>query len=357
MTGLHAQVRLARRDFTLDVDLQFPAGAISAVFGPSGSGKTTLLRCLAGLERAAGRISLMEDCWQDTEHGQFLPTHRRSVGMVFQESALLPHLSVQANIEFGYRRTPPSMRRVTLDEAMMWTGVGHLLNRSVAGLSGGERGRVAIARALAASPRVLLLDEPLAALDRAARAEILPYIKSVRRQLDIPVIYVTHAQEEAAALADLIVYLEAGRVRASGAAADILTRLDLALAHEDEAAAVIDASVVGHEPEYGLAILSFAGGELSVADPGVALGAAVRVRISARDVSIHLDAPTRSSVLNCLPARIEQVDIDRPAQALLRLDVGGTHLLARVTRKSVLRLDLTPGQRVFALVKSAALWA
>jgi len=338
------------------VEFDAPAQGITALFGASGSGKTTLLRCIAGLDRAdSGDVSLQGACWQNSARNIFVPTHRRRLGYVFQDAALLDHLTVAGNLEYGYRRTPAAERSVTLDQAMNWTGIGHLLTRRTHGLSGGERSRVALARALATSPRLLLMDEPLAALDMPAKAEILPYLERLHRELSIPVLYVSHALDEVARLADHMVYLEQGRSLAAGDLAAMLTRTDLPLSHSDEASAVIAARVVSRDAEYQLATLEFNGQILRVPDGGLAVGAAARVRILARDVSLSRTLHENTSILNIFPVTLTSLHADRPAQVLVGLEAAGVPLLARLTRKSWHELGLAVGQRVYAQVKSVAL--
>jgi molybdate transport system ATP-binding protein len=356
MSMLRAQLRLRRSGFELDVNFDVPARGVTALFGPSGSGKTTVLRCIAGLEHAAqGTLDVDGECWQDEARRVFLPAHQRRVGYMFQEARLFPHLTVRGNLGYGLRRTPPDARRIAFEQAVEWAGIGPLLGRRTPGLSGGERSRVALARTLLTSPRLLLLDEPLAALDHAARAEILPYLERLNRELATPMLYVSHTIDEVARLADFMVCLERGRVSAVGPVPELLTRLDLPLAHGDEAAAILDAVVVGLDTEFHLAELGFAGGRMRVADAGLLPGMPLRVRILARDVSLSLSAPQQTSILNILPARVVEIQADRPAQALIQLDVGGALLLARITRKSVALLGLEPGHQVYAQVKSVAL--
>lgn len=344
--------------FTLDVDLQLPGRGVTALFGPSGSGKTSILRCVAGLERAtSGYLAVNGQVWQDDARRAFTPTHRRPIGYVFQEASLFSHLSVRRNLEFGLKRTPVAEHQVGLEQTIALLGIGHLLDRRPERLSGGERQRVAIARALAASPRLLLMDEPLAALDLERKGEILPYLERLHGELDIPVLYVSHSPDEVARLADHVVYLEAGRARAVGPLNEILTRPDLPLVHLDEAAAVLDARVAGHDEVYHLTEVSIPGGRLAVSHGALPVGAWTRVRIHARDVSLALQPPERSSIQNVLPARVLDVRGDRdPAQSLVRLDLGeGAILLARVTRRSVAHLGIAPGVEVYAQVKSVAL--
>lgn len=356
MSELCVNLQWQRRGFALDVAFDVPAQGITAVFGASGCGKTTLLRCIAGLDRAdTGQVSLEGACWQNSARNIFVPTHRRRLGYVFQDAALLDHLTVAGNLEYGYRRTPLAERSVSLDQAVDWTGIGSLLARRTQGLSGGERSRVAIARALATSPRLLLMDEPLAALDTQAKSDILPYLERLHRELSIPVLYVSHALDEVARLADHMVYLEQGRQLAAGDLSAMLTRPDLPLSHSDEASAVIDARVQGLDAKYRLATLEFNGQKLHVPDSGLTLGASARVRILARDVSLSREWHDDTSILNIFPVTLVSLHEDRPAQVLVGLEAAGVTLLARVTRKSWHELGLAVGQRVYAQVKSVAL--
>lgn len=351
MSEILARITLARPGFVLDVDLRLPGRGVTVLFGPSGCGKTTLLRCLAGLEpRARGRLVFAGEVWQDGK--RFLPTHRRALGYVFQEANLFPHLSVRRNLEYGRRRRGGTRALAPLIELL---GIGHLLERNPEGLSGGERQRVAIARALAASPRLLLMDEPLAALDVARRKEILPYLERLHDELDIPMIYVTHAPEELARLADHVVLLEAGQVRASGALTELAARSDLLLSFGEEAGAVVEGRVEAVEHAWHLARVGFAGGALWVRDDGLAPGRRVRLRVLARDVSLAL-APGVSSIQNVLSGRIETMAEDsHPALLVARVRVGETSLLARLTRRAAAELGLAAGREVWVQVKSAAL--
>jgi molybdate transport system ATP-binding protein len=356
MSGIEVRFSLRRDAFALDLDLALPGRGVTALFGHSGSGKTTALRVIAGLETAAAgaRVVVNGDVWQDA--GVFVPAHRRPLGVVFQEASLFPHLDVRGNLEFGWKRLPAASRRVGFAQAVELLGVEPLLSRRPGTLSGGERQRVAIARALLASPRLLLLDEPLAALDLKRKNEILPYLERLHDQLDIPVLYVSHSPDEVARLADHLVLLDAGRVVASGPLAETLARVDLPPAFADDAGVVVAATVAGHEDADHLTRLEFSGGTLYVTRKAVPLGQAVRCRLHARDISLSLAEPGESSILNRLQARIEAIgDCDNPAHVLVRLDAAGTPLLARVTRRSCRQLGLAPGLPVWAQVKAVAL--
>jgi molybdate transport system ATP-binding protein len=354
--GLTLQVVLARREFTLDVAVQLPSRGITALFGTSGSGKTTCLRILAGLEpQAQGLVRVAGEVWQDSNKRIFRPVHQRALGYVFQEASLFEHLTVQDNLKFGYRRTPRAERQHPWDHAVALLGIAHLLPRWPHQLSGGERQRVAIGRALASSPRLLLLDEPLAALDAPRKAELLPYLERLHRELTIPILYVSHDINEVARLADHLVLLDDGRVTASGPTGEMLTRLDLPLAHGDAAGAVIEARVVSHEPDYHLTLAEFAGGCLRVPRQPLAPGQTLRIRVQARDVSLTLTPQTGTSILNILPVQVTDFSKDGPGQFMIRLDAAGTPLLARLTHKSMDTLNLTAGLKVYAQVKGVAI--
>ncbi len=351
---IEATFRLDRGNFTLDVDLRIPGRGITALFGPSGCGKTSLLRAVAGLEYCAdGYLKVGDMIWQDGE--QFVPPYRRPLGYVFQDASLFTHLTVKRNIEYGIKRVPKAERMVSLDKVIELLGIGHLLERKPDRLSGGERQRVAIARAVAVSPRLLLMDEPLAALDQQRKQEILPYLESLHNELDTPVIYISHSPDEVARLADQLVLIEAGRVLAAGAIGDMLTRLNLPLAQGADAETLIQAAVAGHEEIYGLTYLDFPGGRFTVPHKELSIGHAVRLRVLARDVSIALEHQSNTSILNIFPATIENILPTSSSQVTLRLIVGGVPMLSRITRKSAALLDLQPGKSVFAQVKSVAL--
>ncbi|QXZ09421.1 molybdenum ABC transporter ATP-binding protein [Comamonas sp. Y33R10-2] len=353
---ISAQLKLIRSDFALDVDLQLPGHGVTALFGPSGCGKTSCLRSLAGLERAQGRVSVNGNIWQDDARKQWLPTHQRALGYVFQEASLFAHLSVQKNIDYGLKRTPVERRKVSRDRAVELLGIAHLMDRMPSTLSGGERQRVAIARALGTSPEVLLMDEPLAALDAQRKAEVLPYLEQLQRHLQIPVIYVSHSLDEVARLAQHMVLLDAGRVVAQGAVTDLLSRLDLPLAHGDIASSVVHATVQSHDAANHLSTLTFDGGllQLVMAHPKPA-GSQVQLRVQARDVSLSLSKPLGSSILNILAAQVLGLRQDGPGQVMVSLQAGNTRLLARITQYSAHALQLQPGMPLFAQIKGMAL--
>ena len=357
MSRLSVKFNLQLAEFALEVDFDAPTVGVTALFGPSGSGKTTLLRCIAGLEQARGSLYVNGEVWQDET--KFMPVHKRPLGYVFQEASLFPHLSVRANLEYGMKRISPADRKVQLEQVVEWLGLKRLIERNdPAVLSGGERQRVAIGRALLTSPRILLMDEPLSALDTASKAEILPYLESLHRELDIPVLYVSHSLDEVARLADHLVLLQQGRVIASGALSQTMARLDLPLAGFDDAGTVIDAVVAQQDETYHLTHLKFPGGELWVGRVDQPTGAVVRARVLARDVSIALQMPQGSSITNILPARIVEIRDEGPDKVNVKMTVGEAQiLLSRITRRSRDLLELAVDMQVYAQVKSVALMA
>ena len=349
---------LIRQSFTLSINIEAPSRGVTVLFGPSGSGKTTVLRCIAGLERASGRIAIGDEIWQDDQRDLFVPTWERELGYVFQEASLFDHLDVRNNLEYGLKRLrlQRESARAALDDAIELLGISALLDRSTANLSGGERQRVAIARALVTRPKILLLDEPLASLDIARRKEILPWLERLHRELQIPVIYVTHSLDELARLADHVVMLDRGCVSASGSLQAICTNPAMALAAGDEAGVVIESSITGIDPEFHLAEVAFGDGTLWVRDAGLTTGAAIRLRILARDVSLATSAQSHSTIQNVIPGVIESITDDAHAsQALVAVRCAKEVLLSRVTRRALATLKLGEGSPVWCQVKSAAL--
>lgn len=351
---IQARFRKGWQDFTLDVDLQLPGQGITALFGHSGSGKTTLLRCFAGLgSRPQGRCVVNGEVWQDDL--QFLPTHRRAIGYVFQDANLFPHLSVLKNLLYGQRRSR-SAPSIALDQAINLLGIEPLLHRKPAELSGGEKQRVGIARALAVSPQLLLMDEPLAALDLARKREILPYLETLHRELQIPILYVTHSPDEVARLADHLVVMSAGRALAQGPLTELLSRLDLPIRLGEEAGVVLEGEVCERDSRWSLARLAFAGGSLWARDLGFAVGHPVRLRVLARDVSLAHQPPTGVSIQNHLPGVVDALQADEhPGLTLVRVRVGASALLARLTSRAAHELGIHPDQPIWLQVKSVAL--
>ena len=358
---IHARLKLNYSGFSLDVDLQLPGRGVTALYGHSGSGKTTCLRCIAGLEQAGqGFIQVNDEVWQDSDNRVFVAPHKRALGYVFQEASLFPHLSVLANLEFGLRRIPRQQRRVDMAHATELLGIGHLLGRDPQNLSGGERQRIGIARALLTSPKLLLMDEPLAALDTQRKNEILPYLQRLHDELDIPVLYVSHSQDEVARLADHLVLLSDGKALASGPIGETLARLDLPLALGDDAGVVIEGHVSAYDADYQLLTLQLPNTELSirVAHSPMAEGQTLRCKVQARDVSLSLQGVEQSSILNRLPVTvISEIGADNAAHVLIRLNAAGTPLLARITRYSRDQLGVHPGQQLWAQIKAVAVLA
>jgi molybdate transport system ATP-binding protein len=353
--SLDIHLTIPRKDFDIRVNLSAQPGEFTAVFGPSGSGKSSLLRAIAGLERdASGTVMMNDVIWQSPE--TTLPAHQRDVGFVFQDARLFPHLNVYDNVQFGRKRQSTKPLRVSLDQAIDLFGLSNLLDRSIHELSGGERQRVAIARAVATSPSVLLFDEPLAAVDIAHKQDILRYIQTLHRELNIPIIYVSHAIDEVARLSDNLMLLNHGEQIATGRTVELLSEFHLPFSHYEEAASLIETHVLSYDEQYGLSRLGFEGGELLVSCRHLDVDDAVRVRIMARDVSLSLTPPEESSILNQLTAQIESMTTEGEANMLLRLKVGQHILLCRITRLSADKLQLKIGQRIYAQIKAVSLF-
>jgi len=359
VSGLAVRVSLERADFALAATFELGARGVTTLSGPSGSGKTTLLRCIAGLERPReGAIAWGGETWCDTVRGVEVPTHLRAIGYVTQEAHLFPHLSVQGNLDYGAKRAGSRAGAADAGRLASDLGITSLLGRRAEHLSGGERQRVAIGRALLARPRLLLLDEPVSALDEAGTAEVLDTLERVLASLPIPCLYVSHDLREAARLADRMIWLESGRIAADGPALQVMSDPRLPFAQAEDAGSVIDGRVESVDLRLGLARVACDGGGLWIAAGPTALpGRPVRVCIRARDVSLALCRPEKISVLNVLEGRVLDVAEARdvPSQALVRVEAGGCLLLSRVTRKSVAELGLVAGLPVWALVKSAAI--
>ena len=355
-SSLQVNVSLDRGEFSLKTALTLPANGVSVVFGPSGSGKTTILRCVAGLEAATGLIAIGHDVWQDDQQNVFKPTWQREIGYVFQETSLFEHINVRQNLRFAQRRNGNKNDTRCLDEALELLGIGHLLDRSVASLSGGERQRVAIARALATQPKLLLLDEPMAALDISRRNEVLPWLETLRHELQIPILYVTHSMAELARLADHVVMLENGTVRYCGPITQAMVSTEVARAIGDEAGLVAQGQITDRNPDDRLARVQFAGGTLWVHDQGIAIGQTVRLRILANDVSFALTAHEDSSIQNILQGNIESLEADvASSQALVRVRCGQALILGRVTFQALHRLGLQTGTPVWCQISALTL--
>lgn len=351
--------------FSLDVAFSAPMRGITALFGPSGCGKTTILRCVAGLHRLTGRLGVGGETWQDDATGIFRKPHKRPIGYVFQEASLFPHLTVRKNLLFGARRANEAAiaRGLDFDDVVDLLGIGHLLGRAPVALSGGERQRVAVGRALLSQPRLLLMDEPLSALDRLTKEEILPYLEALHENLSIPILYVSHDIAEVERLADTVVLLDRGRVSACGPLSALEADPTLPLLRAPEAAVTLEGRVTGVDDAYALTRVSVAGGTLVAPGRHGGAGSRRRLRISASDVSFTRVRPVETTILNCLPARVlsinRQDDDDAQMNVVAGLgeDGAGARIVGRVTRKSQEALALAPGVAVFAQIKSVALVA
>jgi molybdate transport system ATP-binding protein len=354
--GLDVAYRLQRAGFLLDVELSLPARGVTGLFGVSGSGKTTLLRCIAGLEPAAsGRLSLDGDVWEDTGAGVSLPIHERAIGYVFQEPRLFSHLDVRGNLDYAKRRRSAGQPDVDEPAILDLLGIAGLAARRTDELSGGEAQRVAIARALLRGPRLVLMDEPLANLDRARRDEVLPFLDRLHAELSLPILYVSHSIEEICRLCDHLVVIDDGRALASGDLQAVLTGASSDIPGGEDAGSAIETRVVAYDESDDLTRLGFSGGELLVAGRAGRPEQKLRLLIRASDVSICRERPSDSSILNIVPAVIEDVRPASRSLALVRLLVGRDRLLARVTHRSVRELGLESGAQVYAQVKSASI--
>jgi molybdate transport system ATP-binding protein len=362
-SGDAAAIRVAFRGmvgaFLLDAAFRAPGRGVTALFGPSGCGKTTVLRCIAGLTRLDGVCDVAGEVWQD--EARFRPTHQREIGYVFQEASLFAHLSVRKNLLYGTPRDgrPAGPADISLEEAVDLLGLDGLLDRAPRNLSGGERQRVALGRALLSQPRLLLMDEPLSALDRLTKDEILPFLERLHERLSLPILYVSHDMAEVERLADFLVLMGAGKVLAAGPLAELQSDPSLPLAKTRDAAVSLDATVEGYDAQYGLLTLRVDGARLLVPASVGTAGETKRVRIAAGDVSLTLVPPERSSILNIPPARIVSLSDAGPHEVIVVLALGpdgsGARLLSRITRKSATRLELKEGAPVFAQVKGASL--
>ncbi|NLQ18251.1 molybdenum ABC transporter ATP-binding protein [Marinomonas sp. M1K-6] len=341
--------------FALNVDLTLPNTGVTALFGPSGSGKTTLLRCIAGLEKnQQGHIRLNNDQWQD--HHTSLPTHRRPIGYVFQDAKLFPHLTAQQNLQFAIQRADKTQTVISSADVIRLMNIESILSQYPAQLSGGERQRVAIARALLIQPKLLLMDEPLAALDETLKQDILPYLERLCRSAKIPILYVSHSLDEVIRLADYMVVLAAGKVIEQGQTQALLGKLGTSFSRYQDASVIIAGTVNRQETEWGLSWLGFDGQAIAFKQAGEKIGDAVRLRIQSRDVSLSLSKQEDSSILNRLTVVIDEIENDPkdPSMTMVRLLAGQTPILAKITRLSAHHLNLKKGQIVIAQIKSVA---
>jgi molybdate transport system ATP-binding protein len=357
MTEIEIDVRIAFRDFDLQIDHRMPLEGVLGLFGPSGCGKSTLLRIMSGLERgAAGHIRFGDEVWQDASRGIFVPPHKRGVGYVFQDVRLFPHLTVGGNLRFAAKRSRNVDSEIDIEGVVAALDLAPLMSRHPQSLSGGERQRAAIGRTLLTRPRLLLMDEPLAALDIKRKAEILPYIERLPQAFRIPLIYVTHSLDEVTRLAERMLVIASGRKVSYGPIAETLQRLDLQpIGGHFEAGVVLTARVARHDLKYRLTHLELCGNEIVMPMADVAIGSDVRLRIRARDVALATRAPEDISIRNILPGTIAEI-VEEPETAFAEtlVDIGGAKIRARVTRSAVASLALAPGKPVFVLFKSIA---
>ncbi|VAX20547.1 Molybdenum ABC transporter ATP-binding protein ModC [hydrothermal vent metagenome] len=355
MKKIKLRYRFNHGGFSIDTRLSAPGAGVTALFGQSGSGKTTILRLIAGLLKPSeGYLEVNGELIQDSARGIFLPPHKRRIGYAFQEPRLFPHLTVRQNLEYGFKRTSEDERTVEFDKTVEMLGVYDFLSRFPGQLSGGQKQRVAIARALLASPKLLLLDEPLASLDSASKSEIFPYLEKLHNELSIPVIYISHSIDEVARFADYIALVENGKVYASGELMDVLSSLDLPVSRGEDAGAVVEARVAGHEDRFHLTWLDFPGGRINIPRNDMPVGRKTRVRIIASDVAISVDRPIETSILNVFEAVIVEIKEKSPSQVMVKMDANGAPILARITKKSQSTLGLDVGKKCYAMVKSVA---
>ena len=350
---IECKIKVQLESFMLDANFSIPDRGITVVFGPSGSGKTTLLRAIAGLEKSDdGFLKIGDSVWQKGE--DFLATHKRQIGYVFQDAALFDHLDVKGNLNFVIKRAI-GLKEDFIESIHNLLEIKTMLNRKTTQLSGGERQRVAIARALLTNPKILLLDEPLSALDLKRKNEILPYLDSIHNDLEIPILYVTHSQDEMSRLADHLLLIEDGNIIGSGPVNDMLTRFDMPLSHGGDAVSIIEAEVLKRDSEFNLMHLDFLGGQFIVPDNGFPVQTKVRIRVVARDVSLTKSKQVDTSILNIFPAMVQEIVNEGEAQVMVRLQIKETILLACITRKSSYKLRLEKGSEVFVQVKSVAI--
>ncbi len=352
--------RLQRSGFALDVEFSAPTQGIIGVYGSSGCGKTTLLRCMAGLEPdASGHMSVAGDVWHDSSRGVFRPAHERDVGYVFQEPRLFSHLTVAGNLEFARKRRQATSPPASRDQLVELMGIHRLLERYPNALSGGEAQRVAIARSLLRGPKVMLMDEPLAALDRDRKDELLPFFDRLHAELSIPVFYVSHDMDELCRVCDRLIVLSQGQILAHGSLQDVLSKADPPVVPSPESSSLVGCRVVDYDADDDITRLRFSGGEFFVGGFAGDSGSRKRLRIKANDVSLCRDKPANSSILNVLEATVEAIsDVDFQhgrRMVLVRLRLGDDRLVACITRRSMHALNLGKGDRLYAQIKSASL--
>ncbi len=353
--NIEVQLKGPLGQFSLDVAFTVPMKGVTALFGPSGCGKTSVLRSIAGLHKIPGRIVIGTDVWQDKK--RFLAPHKRSVGYVFQEPSLFSHLSVHDNLVFGLRRAGEEKHLIAFDEVVQLLGLEKLIHRRPEHLSGGERQRVSIGRALLSQPRLLLMDEPLSALDKQAKEEILPYFERLANHLSLPIILVSHDLSEVERLADHLVSLQQGRVRSSSALSDALIDPHLPFSQSQDSAAILS-GMIKQVHEDGITVVDVSGQEILCPGHPLPTGTRVRMRIAARDVSLTRQQPQQSSILNFLPVRITQIHELNEAEVNVHLaaaEHAAFEFVARITKRSAHSLQLAPQEKLIAQIKSVSL--
>ena len=352
-----ASLLLPREDgFKLECSFDFPNSGITVLFGASGSGKTTVLRCIAGLERAQGYVKVDGVYWQNDEQRLFLPTWERPLGYVFQEASLFPHLTAKQNIEFAVKRSKSTDARSRMEEAIDLLGIRGLLRRKPAQLSGGERQRVAIARAVATEPKIMLFDEPLAALDFKRKSEIMPWLEKLKTNLKIPMLYVTHSAEEVLHLADNLIVMEDGRIKTSGALTDVLANIDLPIKIGEDTGVLLKGKIVSKDKEWSLMTVDCGNIALHIGDNGQPIGSPASLRILAREVVFAKEQPSGLSVQNAFEGVVEEISVQKDSSgALIRANCSGQIILGKLTRKALSELDIKEGSQIWLLIKSVAL--
>lgn len=345
--------QLNRAGFALNLDLELPAKGITAIFGQSGSGKTTLLRIIAGLEQVAGsEVHLGHVCWQSGDN--FVPTYKRQLGYVFQEANLFSHLTAQQNLDYAIKRADEKVDAQYITQIIDLLGISSILSQYPAQLSGGEAQRVAIARALLIKPKLLLMDEPLASLDDAKKADILPYLERLHSELNMPILYVSHSMQEVARLADHAVVLQEGKVIVEGELTQVFSQLNLP--EYIAKGTIISGKITEYDDKWQLAKLTFVGGYFWLAKQNIINPEDVRVQILAKDVALSLSCPAETSVQNKISAQIVDIQTaQEPTTLLVKLAIGESAIIAQVTKKSVQTLSLTPGKKVWAMIKTMAI--
>ncbi|MFK5947811.1 MAG: molybdenum ABC transporter ATP-binding protein [Methylococcales bacterium] len=351
----HCNVHLEREDFSLQADFKIPTKGVLGIFGHSGSGKTTILRCIAGLEKELqGSIEINGHTWLSDRIN--LSSQQRHIGYIFQESRLFPHMTVEKNLEYGYQRNKrTTTTNIDKKHLLELLNIGHLLNRYPHKLSGGEKQRAAIARALLKNPQMLLLDEPLAALDDQRKQEILPFLERLHDEINIPMLYVSHSLDEVSRLCDHMLVMEQGRIQFNGSLHDALISPESPLATADNAAAILEVRAISQDKEFQISTVETANGNLIQVHGLIKLNRHIRLRILANNISLCKSKPENSSILNILEGKINRVIEEKDSSILLQIDSKKDILLTRVSRKSYQQLQLTPGQAIFIQIKAVAL--